>query len=61
MINKVSHKSADLTSKLFEYFGGEMNLARIKFFGLFKYHIRIRDNFLVKDPRTGKEIKADVQ
>jgi hypothetical protein len=35
MINKVSHKSTDLTSKLFEYFGGEMNLARIKFFGLF--------------------------
>jgi len=35
MINKVSHKSNDLTSKLYDYFGSEMNLARIKFFGLF--------------------------
>lgn len=35
MINKVSHKSNDLTLKLVEYFGSEMNLARIKFFGLF--------------------------
>ena len=35
MITRISHKSNDLTSKLYEYFGGEMNLARIKFFGLF--------------------------
>lgn len=35
MTTRISHKSNDLTSKLHEYFGGEMNLARIKFFGLF--------------------------
>ncbi len=35
MITKVSDKNNALTSKLIEYFGGEMNLARIKFFGLF--------------------------
>jgi len=34
-INKISHKRNDLASILFEYFGSEINLARIKNFGLF--------------------------
>jgi len=32
---KVSHKSNDLTSILVSHFGKKMNLARIKFFGMF--------------------------
>jgi hypothetical protein len=35
MNTKVNNKNSILSSTLFGFFGNEMNLARIKFFGLF--------------------------